>query len=271
MVTITALLNNIKIAIIDWKGCVVRQVPKFKPLIKGLASFAIPKLGTVHGYRNPLGTISAESCYSIFLRHACLLRAVGAQGLPRIVAELGPGSSLGVGLAALIAGAERYYALDMIDFCNAAQNLSVFDQLVRMFREKAPIPASGMHSLRFPDLDHYGYPDYLRVETDATFEKRVAAIRQDIAANAGDFVRISTPWTEASVIEQKSVDWIFSQSMLERIDDLGMVYRTLPRWLKPTGYMSHLIDFSSHGMTREWNGHWAISEFAWAALRGRRP
>ena len=35
--------------------------------------------------------------------------------------------------------------------------------------------------------------------------------------------------------------------------------------------MSHLIDFASHGLTQEWNGHWALGDLAWAALRGRRP
>ena len=246
------------------------RIPKLKPLTKSLMSFIVPKLGTVHGYDNPLGTFSAESCYSIFLRHACLLRKAGVRDAPKIVAELGPGSSLGTGFAALIAGAERYYALDLIDFTNVEHSLFIFDQLVGMFREKAPIPSSGVHSLRFPDLDDYGYPDFLEVEANAAFEKRVAVIRQDIASNAGDFIRIAAPWTEA-VIERRSVDWIFSQSVLEHIDAIGDGYRSFAEWLKPRGYMSHLIDFSSHGMTREWNGHWALGDFAWAALRGRRP
>jgi hypothetical protein len=67
------------------------------------------------------------------------------------------------------------------------------------------------------------------------------------------------------------VDWIFSQSVLEHIDDLATAYRVSARWLKPAGLASHLIDFGSHGLTREWNGHWAVGDLAWSALRGRRP
>ena len=64
---------------------------------------------------------------------------------------------------------------------------------------------------------------------------------------------------------------MFSQSVLEHIDDLEGAYATLHKWLKPGGYMSHLIDFYSHGLTKEWNGHWALSDLTWGALKGRRP
>ncbi len=218
-----------------------------------------------------MGTASAESCYSIFLRHLCLIQDAGVRGVPQVVAELGPGSSLGVGLAALIAGAEKYYALDLIDHSDVEANLSVFDELVEMFRDRAPIPASGVHSMRFPDLDAYDFPDFLATEDTSSFNERVAAIRDDIASARGEYVKIAAPWTDASVVERQSVDWTFSQSVLEHIDDLAGVYSALGQWLKPAGLMSHLIDFDSHGKVREWNGHWAVGDLAWAALRGRRP
>ena len=62
-----------------------------------------------------------------------------------------------------------------------------------MFRNKAPIPASGLHSLRFPDLDDYGFPGFLEIEANASFDERIAAIRQDIASSTGNFVRIPRP------------------------------------------------------------------------------
>ena len=247
------------------------HIPKLKPLAKGMLSFAVPKLGTVHGYDNPLGTLAADSCYSIFLRHVCLLRAAGVVDLPMTVAELGPGSSHGVGFAALIAGAEKYYALDLIDFSNTVQNLVVFDQIVAMFRERRPIPSSGLHSLRFPDLDDYLFPNFLAISTADRFENRIAAIRQDIASGSGRFVRVAAPWMEKAVIEANSIEWVFSQSVLEHIDDLERAYAALLKWLRPAGYMSHLIDFYSHGLTKEWNGHWALNDLTWRALKGRRP
>jgi SAM-dependent methyltransferase len=245
--------------------------PKLKPLSKSLASFIFPRLGTVHGYSNPLGTLSSASCYSIFLRHLYILRAANVEKVPAVVAELGPGSSLGTGFAALIAGAEKYYALDLIDFSDLALNLAIFDELVALFRRRAPVPASGLHSLRFPDLDCYDFPEFLEIERGSAFDDRMAAIRDDIARKTGVFVAVAAPWTEASILAPNSVDWIFSQSVLEHIDDLATAYRVSARWLKPGGLASHLIDFGSHGLTREWNGHWALGDLAWSALRGRRP
>jgi SAM-dependent methyltransferase len=249
----------------------MRNFPRIGPLTKGMLSFAFPSLGTVHGYNNPLGTLNASSCYSIFLRHMSLLASLGVQKLPKIVAELGPGSSLGTGFAALLAGAEKYYALDLIDFSDPKVNVSVLDEIVGLYRRKAPIPSAGLHSRRFPDLDCYNFPEFLGFEPNAAFEERAAAIREDVALQAGAFVHVAAPWTQLSILGPSSIDWIFSQSVLEHIDDIAAAYRALSRWLRPSGYTSHLIDFSSHQLTSEWNGHWALSELAWFVLRGRRP
>ena len=67
------------------------------------------------------------------------------------------------------------------------------------------------------------------------------------------------------------MDMIYSQAVLEHVDDLTGAYRAMRRWLKPAGYMSHQIDFKSHGTADEWNGHWAYSDLMWAVIRGRRP
>lgn len=35
--------------------------------------------------------------------------------------------------------------------------------------------------------------------------------------------------------------------------------------------MSHRIDFSSHRLSKQWNGHWACSELSWKIIVGKRP
>ena len=59
---------------------------------------------------------------------------------PRHVADFGPGDSIGVGLAALLSGAESFIGLDVKPFARAERNLAVFDELVALFRSKAAIP-----------------------------------------------------------------------------------------------------------------------------------
>jgi hypothetical protein len=191
--------------------------------------------------------------------------------MPLVVAELGPGSSIGVGIAALLAGARRYYALDLVDFTNPKLDVVVFDQLASFFRCRAPIPASGAHSCRFPDLDNYEWPDWLDLGPSRQWEERVAAIREDVVARSERFVKIVAPWMDRAIMEEGSVDWIVSQSVLEHVDALYDAYEAMARWLTPRGHASHLIDFSSHRMTKEWNGHWAIDDLTWHIMRGKRP
>jgi hypothetical protein len=45
----------------------------------------------------------------------------------------------------------------------------------------------------------------------------------------------------------------------------------MQRWLRPNCLTTHLIDFFSHGLTKEWNGHWALNSRLWQVIRGRRP
>ena len=37
-----------------------------------------------------------------------------------------------------------------------------------------------------------------------------------------------------------------------------------------SGTMVHLIDFSSHNLSRTWNGHWQCSPLIWSIVRGKR-
>ena len=62
-----------------------------------------------------------------------------------------------------------------------------------------------------------------------------------------------------------------SQFVLEHVDNLLETYRAMQLWLRPGGFMSHFIDFRSHFMTKEWNGHWACSDRIWNLMRGKRP
>ncbi len=63
---------------------------------------------------------------------------------------------------------------------------------------------------------------------------------------------------------------IFSQAVLEHVEDLKNTYKSMYSWLKPTGFMSHQVDFRSHGTSHEWNGHWTYSDFLWKLIKGKR-
>jgi len=78
------------------------------------------------------------------------------------------------------------------------------------------------------------------------------------------------PWFDETRLAPGSVDWIFSQAVMEHVDDLDATYAACRAWLAPGKAMSHQIDFKSHGTAAAWNGHWAYSAGTWRMVRGAR-
>lgn len=247
---------------------------KLKKLLYGVATFA-PGVNRLHPYGTG-GTDSARYCYSIWLRHLVMARNHGLSTSPRIVAELGPGDSIGIGLAALICGADKYIAFDVVEHSTIERNLAVFDELVSMFRSQAAIPGDDEWPSVTPKLDDYTFPsdilDRSRLN-NALQEARLARIRESIRdfRGAESVIVYKVPWYKKDVIGENHVDMIFSQAVLEHVDNLTDTYSAMRSWLKPAGYMSHVIDFKSHGTADTWNGHWLYSDLMWKFIRGRRP
>lgn len=247
---------------------------RLKPLIYGIATF-VPGVNqlrkTVTG-----GTDSARYCYSVWLRHLVMAHKNGLNTNPKVVAELGPGDSIGIGLAALISGCDRYFAFDVVAHANIARNLSIFDELVSLFKNKAPIPGDDEFPNVKPRLDDYRFPSVI-LDDDrlhkALADERIEKIRQSVShvGSENTVIEYKAPWYKADVLEANSVDLIYSQAVLEHVDDLPNTYKAMYSWLKPGGHISHTIDFKCHGMADEWNGHWAYSDFIWKLIRGTRP
>ena len=104
------------------------------------------------------GTNSARYCYSIWLRHLVMAARHGLPTDAKAVTELGPGDSIGVGLAALLCGAECYTALDVVRHANVEGNLRVFDELVARFSRREDIPGDGELPSAQPRLQSYRFP-----------------------------------------------------------------------------------------------------------------
>ncbi|HET6435311.1 MAG TPA: hypothetical protein VFG18_06350 [Xanthomonadaceae bacterium] len=225
-------------------------------------------------YRGTGGSSSAEYCYCIWLRHLVLAGQGGMPALPKVVAELGPGDSIGVGLAALLSGAERYLAVDAMAHADPASNLQVFDGLVALFRARAPIP----DQIRFPEhiieLDSYVFPSALLPEAQlraALAPDRVAWLREVVAGvQSAPGVVDYRPTGEGPNAEREFADLVLSNAVLEHVADLRGTYRITAEWLRPGGHASHQIDFRSHGLFHAWDGHWACPDWLWRLFVGKR-
>lgn len=248
---------------------------KLGSLAVGMATY-VPGLRNLTG-RKTGGTVSARYCYSVWLRHLAMLHGSALPTKFDTMAELGPGDSLGIGLAAILSGTERCLALDAVRYADSLRNLQIFEDLIALFRDRAPIPDDAEFPLVQPLLPSYAFPaDVLTsVRLDAALNpKRLELIRTFIdspaaTARADAPLCYVAPW-EPGAIPEASVDLVLSQTVLEFPGDLAGIYAEMCRWLKTGGVMSHEIDFKSIGMTTEWNGHWSCSDAAWCLAAGKR-
>lgn len=263
-----------------------------RPIITGLLS-CIPGMKKLH-YRlskGKIGDVSARRCYSIWMRHLSRANQNGIlDGVPSTIAELGPGNSLGTGLAGLISGAEKYYGFDVVEYCSSTETLRLFDGIVELFKRKADIPDESEFPDLKPFLDSYKFPNHIfangRFEK-AVCDERIAKLRNAVAlfskksggkrinnkeeAIAGKVISYYVPWDKIELIEEMTVDMIYSQAVMEHVDDLSGAYKKMRLWLKPGGIISHQIDFKSHGTAAKWNGQWAYGDFIWKIIKGGKP
>ena len=247
-------------------------------IVKGALTFipgitrALPRIGLGTG-----GTNSASYCYGVWLKHLVMLHESGMRHMPDTVAELGPGDSCGIGLAAMLTGVNHYYALDVVRHGNNDADVAIFDELLRLFQTRAARPTKG-----WPDYDEFLddglFPSHILTDdllVASLAPHRIAGIRSALTnpehARQDISIKYMVPWFDDKVIDKGSVDLIISHSVLEHVVDLEVTYQAMHAWLKPGGWMSHQIDFKCHGLSREWNGYRQYPEVLWKLVVGTRP
>jgi hypothetical protein len=248
------------------------------PTIKGIATF-IPGLYKFLSKRRTGGTDSARYCYSVWLRHLVMAYKNGLCVPPRVVAELGPGDSIGIGLSALLSGCRQYFALDAVDYASKQINLEIFEELIDLFHRREPIPDNNEFPKVKPELGNYSFPQSILTKehlSRALNNERLKLIKIAILekGNQNDdsnFVKSIVPWNDQHAFKPETVDMFYSQAVMEHVNDVYAAYRSMYYWLKPGGFMSHQIDFKSHGLTKQWNGHWTYPDSIWKLVVGTRP
>lgn len=258
-----------------------RFPPKFQWIVKGCLSY-IPG---IFMFVDKTRSESARYCYSVWMRHLVVSwECGGLRKFPEVLLELGPGSSFGVGLAAMLTGTNKYYALDTLQHADLQENLETFDELVRLFSERAAIP----HGTEFttevrPPLKNYDFPYHILDDqylSECLNLDRLKMIREALEISLKESENTSHcpiqicyvgPWIDEKIIPDGSVDMVISNTTLEHVDNLDEIVDRFYDCLVDGGFMSHNIDFSDHGCSNKWNGHWAISPLVWSIMRGRRP
>lgn len=222
----------------------------------------VPQVAGTMGRRN-YPCVDAEYYYRTWLSHVCLAHHFGCWDTPETVLEIGPGNSLGVGLAALLSGINKYLAYDVNPLLNELGEASLLSEIADLYRVKAPfatadalLPTAELPSQLFA-AERRAYflsPDW------------IDQIKYSLA-NRGELIDY---YNDPDEIAMHTVDYIFSQSALEHVEELDTMYESMWKWLKPGGLMTHSIDFSAHGTSRDWNGHWTCPDWLWRLMQGKR-
>lgn len=247
------------------------------PIVRSIASYILPK--DILNRPGSGGSFSSEYCYSVWLRHVQQLLDCGLMDdISQIekVAEIGPGDSLGIGMAAILSGSNAYYGFDVIEHANLEKNIKVAEEIKSFFSEKRDIPHQGSRFIATkPYLDNYDFPQKVfkgHIE-EPQLEQRLEEIKKALR-NDGDSsltIEYMVPWYEKESNIKGQVDLCFSQAVMEHVLEVDHAYQSMYEWLKPGGIISHQIDFKSHEMTNEWEGHWFIKDRMWNFLmHGRK-
>ncbi len=221
-------------------------------------------------------TGNARYCYAVWMRHLSYLARYNEGKIPANVTEIGPGDSFGVGLAALLSGSESYFALEAIEYWNSERNLRILDELIELFLKKEVIPGNEEFPLLQPVMENYAFPSH--IITDAILQRsmdkhRIQQIREELMNPDNEnnlMVRSKVPWHDKGIIKPESQDFIFSHVVIQHIEDIENAFSNMKYWLKPGGFLSHLIDYKSLGFTSRWNGHWTFSDWEWRLMVGGR-
>src|SRR5437773_9707430 len=108
------------------------QIWKLPHMVKGTLTFVPPLNAWRIRQRSTGGTDSPQYCYSTWHRCMSALREGGFSLQGAHMAELGPGDTIGLGLAALLYGVGEYCGLDLVPFAEGFDPLPFFDQLLEL-------------------------------------------------------------------------------------------------------------------------------------------
>ena len=241
----------------------------FKPILQFIQS-------VING-RESSPKANARYSYSVWFRHILHLKKHNLNVSPRVIAELGPGDSIGVGLLGLLCGAKEYYALDNINYTDLEDNINILDDLSEMLKKLEIIPNEKEFPEVCPRITNYDFSkDFIQefniLDNIDKRKNELSSIisKENKSQNSLSSVQYFAPWDNHDLIKRESVDLIFSQAVLEHVENLDFTYKAMSLWLKKGGLMSHQIDFQSHLTASEWNGHWTYSQLEWKILNANQ-
>ena len=158
----------------------------------------------------------------------------------KVFLEIAPGDNFSGPIAAVVLGAKKAIGIDAYDYTEFGPN----SDIAKDFCTKLTISENQTLSI-IRDLD--------------LFDKNSPSKHFSYFA----------PY-KSTDIPNGSLDIITSLSTMEHVQQPDQLYDYCYDWLKPGGVMIHKIDFSAHGICRDWFGHLLLPNMIFTMAVGRR-
>ena len=252
----------------------MKDIKLFKAITKGALTF-LPGFGLILKRKKKKSKHSGSDalfCYILWFRILCMLKANNLPIKYGNIAEIGTGGSLGMAFCALLSGSEHYSTLDIEDNFDSEANLSLFDEIVRLFSNNKPVLSDYKEeNINVRDCKLNSYTDIINPNDLISFlsPERIGQIRNSIILRDDRFTKAHTNWEEEKN-PQLNFEFIFSRAVMEHVTNPLSVYFASNKILKIGGIILHDIEFHSHGITDKWDTHTSINENLWRIIFGRR-
>jgi len=248
-------------------------------MLKGAATYlpAYSIYERYHSRRSFHSGRNARFCYSLWLRNLVFLAQNNVVSRIASMAELGTGGSLGIGICALFTNADSYCALEVEDTFDCELNIKLVEELYDLFRNNTSIPDDD----EFPQINlkvhAYHFPKELLIKLG--FNKKLikerlfelsAAIRSLQNTPHNSIISIQNSWVDTLNSRKECFNYIFSRAVMEHVSSPKAIYHKLSQLLVKNGLMFHDIEFHSHNITGNWDGHYHVPNCQWAIVFGKR-
>lgn len=245
-----------------------------KNVIKGIIGGIKSYIPSVNRYSGTGGTDDSGYCYAVWLRHLYVLSQVQSIDTNsfKSILEIGPGESMGVCLSAMMSGAESAAAVDIFDHIDRQKNFEIGQKVISFFKNKKPIPANQDFPFLSPKIPEnvkladlpidWGQVDEKIDKVQNYLELFTNHKKSPLQFLAGDWMKNFRP--------DSCPDLVIAQGVFQYIDVLT-AFQKISSWLRPGGIISLQVDYSSMGITKDWNGHWALGQATWRIMEGKRP
>jgi hypothetical protein len=171
----------------------------------------------------------------------------------------------------LLTGAERYLGLDEVSYASLEGALPMLHRLAELLGTRTEIPDDTEFPDVWPKLTSYIFPTEIVGDSLSVLDARVRRVEQALDGSDPGVIAYASPAEAATAGLDSQVDFLFSQAVLEHVDDLDGTYTAMSAWVRRGGLVSHTIDFRAHFTSNEWDGHWTINDRIWSLMRGQRP